>query len=286
MRLSGKDLLLAGLAVVIVAVILLFGFPNQSSGTNVTTTWTVDFAGTPAPIAPGNVTTWTFAGGAWTMSSVANGGHSVWVFSNITSQASCTKGSTVPLGVTIDFAGMPSPMDEGNATTWSRDQGEWTKIVTPNDGHSIWVLNNMSSQSKCFKGDTVTSTLTIDFVGASSPTDPGNLTTWKKVGGEWAKTSVANNGHSVWVFENITSKPTCYAQLLVAEGIARFTDTNTPYLGLGGIIIDGMAGLENQKNGGPGWQYYLNGVYANRSCSLNYLSNGDTVLWMYKPLAG
>jgi hypothetical protein len=286
MRLSGKDIVLAGLAVVIVAVILLFGFPDQSSGTNVTTTWTVDFAGTPAPIAPGNVTTWTFAGGAWTMSTVANGGHSVWVFSNITSQASCSKGDTLPLGVTVDFAGMPAPMHAGNTTTWSYDQGEWAESVALSDGHSVWALTNMSSQSKCFKGDTVTTMITIDFVGAASPTNPGNLTTWTKIDGSWLKTSVANNGHSVWIFENVTSKPTCYAQLLVAEEIAGFSDSNASYSSLGGIIIQGMAGLDNQNNGGPGWQYYLNGMYANRSCSLNYLSNGDTVLWMYKPLVG
>jgi len=284
MRINGKDVMLAGLAAVIVAVILLFGFPNLGSGTNVTTTWTVDFDGTPAPIAPGNVTTWTFDGGAWIMSSVANGGHSVWVFSNITSEASCTKGDTLPLGVTIDFASMPSPLHQGNTTTWSYDQGAWIKGVTLNDGHSVWVLANMPSQSKCFKGDTVKTTITIDFVGASAPTDPGNITTWTKIGSEWVKTSVANEGHSVWVFENVTSKPTCYAQLQVVEGIGGFEDTNVSYSEIGGILIQGLAGLENQNNGGPGWQYYLNGVYASRSCSLNYLSNGDIVIWMYKPL--
>ena len=286
MKLGGKDIVLAGLAVAIVAVILLFGFPNQSSGTSVTTTWTVDFASTPAPIAPGNVTTWTFSGGEWTMSTVANGGHSVWVFSNITSQSSCTKMATQPVGVTIDFTDMPSPMDEGDTTTWSYDQGEWTKGVAPNDGKSVWILTNISSQSKCFKGDTVTTRLTIDFVDAAAPTDPGNLTTWTKVGEEWVKASVANSGHSVWVFENITSKPTCYAQLQVAEGIGGFEDTNASYSVIGGIFIQGIGGLENQNNGGPGWQYYLNDVYALRSCSLTYLSNGDTVLWKYMPLAG
>jgi hypothetical protein len=284
MRINGKDVLLAGLAVVIVAVILLFGFPNQGSGTNVTTTWTVDFAGTPAPISPGNVTTWTYAGDAWTMTSVANGGHSVWVFSNITSQASCTRGNTLPLQVTIDFAGDPAPMHQGNITTWSYDQNVWTRGVAMNNGHSVWVLANMSPQSKCFKGDTVTTTTTIDFVDASAPTDPGNITTWTRVGNEWLKTSVANGGHSVWVFVNVTSKPTCYAQLQAIEGIAGFEDTNVSYSEIGGILIQGLAGLENQNNGGPGWQYYLNGVYANRSCSLNYLSNGDIVVWMYKPL--
>ena len=86
--------------------------------------------------------------------------------------------------------------------------------------------------------------------------------------------------------ENITSKPTCYAQLQVAEGIGGFEDTNASYSVIGGILIQGIGGLENQNNGGPGWQYYLNDVYALRSCSLTYLSNGDTVLWMYKPLAG
>jgi len=286
MRLSGKDIVLAVLAVVIVAVILLFGFPNQGSGTNITTTWTVDFAGTPAPIAPGNVTTWTFAGGAWTMSSVANGNHSVWVFSNITSESSCTRGEALPPSVTIDFVDMPSPMHQGNTTTWSYDQGIWTTDIDQNGGHSVWMLANMSAQSKCFKGDTVVTTITIDFVEASSPTDPGNLTTWTKVDNEWVKTSAPNDGHSVWVFVNVTSKPNCLAQLQVAEGIGGFEDTNVSYSAIGGVLIQGLAGLENQDNGGPGWQYYLNGVYANRSCSLSYLSNGDTVVWMYKPLAG
>jgi hypothetical protein len=286
MKLNGKDLVLMGVSIIIVVTIVLFGFPNQSSGTNVTTTWTVDFAAVPAPIAPGNVTTWTFADGAWTMNTVANGGHSVWVFSNITSQASCTKGGTSPLQVTIDFASMPAPMHQGNSTTWSYDQETWTKSVNQNNGHSVWLLSNMSSQCKCFKGDTVTTTLTIDFIDASAPTDPGNLTTWTKVGSEWTKTSVANGGHSIWVFVNLTSKPTCYAQLQVAEGIANFGDTNASYSEIGGILIQGLAGLENQNNGGPGWQYYLNGVYAHRSCSLNYLSNGDDVVWMYKPLVG
>ncbi len=286
MRLSGKDIVLAGLAVAIVAVILLFGFPNQSSGTNVTTTWTVDFAGTPAPITPGNVTTWTFAGGAWTMSTVTNDGHSVWVFSNISSQASCTKSSMMPPGVIIDFAGTSAPMFPGNATTWMHGQDSWAKTSDPNDGHSVWVLANMSAQSKCFKGTTVTTTMTIDFVGASAPTHPGNITTWTKVGSEWVMTSVANGGHSVWVFENVTSKPTCYAQLLVTEAIGGFGDTNVSYSDIGGILIQGLAGLENQNNGGPGWQYYLNEKYATRSCSLTYLSNGDTVVWKYMPLAG
>ena len=129
MRINGKDIVLAGLAVVIVAVILLFGFPIQGSGTNVTTTWTVDFAGTPAPIAPGDVTTWTFAGGAWTMTSVANGGHSVWIFTNTTSKVSCVKDNVPPSRITIDFGGMPAPMRPGNITTWSYNQNAWFRKI-------------------------------------------------------------------------------------------------------------------------------------------------------------
>jgi hypothetical protein len=177
-------------------------------------------------------------------------------------------------------------MYQGNITTWSYDQDTWTRGSDLNGGRSIWVLANMSSHSKCFKGTTVTTTLTIDFIDASAPTDPGNITTWSKVGNEWVKTSVANGGHSVWVFENMTSKPTCYAQLLLAEEIGGFGDTNVSYSDIGGILIQGLAGLENQNNGGPGWQYYLNEKYATRSCSLTYLSNGDTVVWKYMPLAG
>jgi len=283
MKVSGKDVVLVALAAVIIVVIALFGFPSPGSSNTTTATWTVDFADVPSPISPGNVTTWTYHSGAWGMTSVRNGNRSVWMFANVSADFACSKNGAM---VTIDFASLPSPTTPGNSTTWSRSGATWTSTTNANGGHSIWTLESMSADAKCFRGDTVTATLTIDFVNAASPTDPGNLTTWKKVGGVWTKTSVANGGHSVWVFENLTSKPSCFAQLQAAESIGGFRDTNSTYSLIGGVKIESLAGLENQNGGGPGWQYWVDGVYANRSSSLFYLSNGDEVTWMYKPLAG
>ncbi len=283
MKISGKDVVLVALAAVIIVVIALFGFPSPSSGSTATTTWAVDFADVPSPISPGNVTTWTYHDGAWGMTSVRNGNRSVWMFENVSAEFVCSKSGA---SVTIDFASLPSPFAQGNSTTWTRSGTAWTSTTAVNGGHSLWTLESMSSEAKCSKGDTVTTTVTIDFVDAASPTDPGSLTTWKKVDGVWTKTSVANGGHSVWVFENVTSKPNCFAQLQAAESIGGFGDTNTSYSIIGGIKIESLAGLVNQNGGGPGWQYWVNGVYANRSSSLFYISSGDEVTWMYKPLAG
>ncbi|MDD1769658.1 MAG: DUF4430 domain-containing protein [Methanomassiliicoccales archaeon] len=284
MKLTRKDALLAAVAAMMIVFVTAFVLFTQTGSSASTTTWTVDFADTSSPVSPGNVTTWTYANGSWTVVSVTNGDRSVWMFTNVTSAFACSMSGSTPCTVTIDFAEMPSPFNVGNNTLWTHFDNTWFVSSSLNDGHSIWTLQNVSAQTKLQKGETVTAIITIDFVGTASPSDPGNLTTWTKVNGVWTKSSVPNGGHSIWVFVNVTSKPTCLAQLYAAEGIGGFGDTNSTYAGVGGVLINSIAGLENQMSGGPGWQYYVNGVYASRSCSLYYLSNGDQVVWMYKPL--
>jgi hypothetical protein len=285
MKFGRKDVLLVVMALVMVGIIgAAVVITTQSGSAATTTTWTVDFGDVPSPFSSGNVTTWTFADGAWSETSVTNGNRSVWMFANVSSGFSCRLSGASPIAVTIDFGGMPSPFNVGNNTLWTRSGSDWWVSSSSNYGHSMWTLQNMSPQAKCFSGQTVTSTITIDFIDSASPNNPGNLTTWTMINGVWTKTSVPNDGHSVWVFRNLTSKPSCFAQLQAAESIGGFGDTNSTYSAIGGVLIVSLAGLENQNNGGPGWQYYVNGIYAQRSCSLYYMSNGDQVVWMYKPL--
>ncbi len=130
----------------------------------------------------------------------------------------------------------------------------------------------------------VTTDLTIDFVNTPAPIHPGNLTTWQKVDGEWLNTSVANEGHSVWVFKNVTSGSNCYLQLMEAASIAHF-DVETEEQTLG-LLVTSIAGLTNQMGGGPGWQFYVNDVYGNHACNVIPIANGDNVEWKYMPLAG
>jgi hypothetical protein len=128
-------------------------------------------------------------------------------------------------------------------------------------------------------GITVTTTLSIDFSEWQAPAYSGNLTTWTKVDGSWTITSVPNDGHGVWVFKNITSKSNCYEQLLAASSLAQFSvHVQNQTLG---TLVDAIAGVENQHPG-AGWQYYLNGVYANRACNLNAINNGDEILWIFQ----
>jgi hypothetical protein len=133
-------------------------------------------------------------------------------------------------------------------------------------------------------GGQVTATLTIDFVDADALFNPGNMTTWEKVGGSWQATTESNANHSVWVFKNVTSESNCYLQLLAASSIGGFkvvTDNQTL-----GILVTSIAGLTNQLSGGPGWQFYVNGAYANRACNLVGVESGDRIEWKYMPLAG
>ncbi len=128
-------------------------------------------------------------------------------------------------------------------------------------------------------GDTVTATLTIDFAESQAPAYSGNLTTWTMIDGSWTITSVPNDGHSVWVFENMTSQSNCYEQLIAASSIGHFTmQVQNQTLG---TFVDSIAGVQNQDPG-AGWQYYINGVYANRACNLNAISNGDEIIWIYQ----
>jgi len=280
MKLSPKDIVLVAVAAVIILVIALFGFPNPDAGVAVTTTWTIDFASTPSPIAPGNITTWTYAGGAWTMTSADNNDRSVWRFGNVTSDCSIEKSGDTSATITIDFAALRAPLNPGNVSTWTFSGDAWSSTSLANGDHSQWTLMNLTAQAKCFKGETVIATLVIDFVDAAAPLNPGNLTTWEKVGNTWQITTETNAGHSEWVFKNVTSGYKCYQQLMTVASIGEFgVITVNQTLG---VFVTSIAGLANQEGGGPGWQYYVNGVYANRACNIIPVGNGDQVVWKYQ----
>ncbi len=133
--------------------------------------------------------------------------------------------------------------------------------------------------SQGLTGNTVTATLTINFAGSQAPAYPGNLTTWTLVDGSWVISTVPNDGHSVWVFKNMTSKSNCYEQLIAASSLGHFSmHVQNQTLG---TFVDSIAGIHNQDPG-AGWQYYINGVYANRACNLNAISNADEIMWIYQ----
>jgi hypothetical protein len=146
----------------------------------------------------------------------------------------------------------------------------------------IVVIAAFGFPSPAGSGGQVTTTMIIDFEDSDAPLNPGNRTTWEMVGGSWKATTESNANHSVWVFKNVTSGSNCYLQLLAASSIGGFqvaTDNQTL-----GMLVTSIAGLTNQLGGGPGWQFWVNGVYANRSCNQIGIEDGDTVEWRYKPL--
>lgn len=90
-KLRPRDYILIVLAVVIILVIALFGFPNTgNTEVTVKSSLTIQFADAPAPMNQGKNTTWTMAGGSWASSVVNNtSGETVWIFENVTSKSNC-----------------------------------------------------------------------------------------------------------------------------------------------------------------------------------------------------
>ena len=128
----------------------------------------------------------------------------------------------------------------------------------------------------------IKSNLTIDFANVPSPTNQGMNTTWKMTGGS-STSSISNNsqGQTVWIFENITSKSNCYDQLVSASRIAGFEiGSQNQTLGL---IVTSIGGAANLEFEGRAWQYYVNGMYANRACNIVTVANDDHVIWKYQP---
>jgi hypothetical protein len=131
-------------------------------------------------------------------------------------------------------------------------------------------------------GDEVTTTVRLEFgsPGVPSPINPGNDTVWTKVGNEWAVTSKPNSsGITTWTFRNLTSGSNCYDQLMAAAKIGGFhvvADNQTM-----GTIVTEIANDANLEHESRAWQYYVNGVYANKACNKFAILNGDVVIWKY-----
>lgn len=131
-------------------------------------------------------------------------------------------------------------------------------------------------------GQTVSTTLTIDFYDAPAPIHQGNTTTWTWNGQSWTETTSVNvTGHTVWVFVGLTSTSDCQSQLMAAKQIGNFTvETESQPLG---VLITSIGGDANLQYEGRAWQYYVNGVYANHAVNLYTIGNGDQVVWKYIP---
>ncbi|MGD0817199.1 MAG: DUF4430 domain-containing protein [Methanomassiliicoccales archaeon] len=129
---------------------------------------------------------------------------------------------------------------------------------------------------------TVKTSITIEFANAPTQMNQGKNTTWNMVEGNWIS-SLTNNsqGETVWKFENVTSKSSCYDQLMAAAHIAAFeVESQNQTLGL---IVTSIGACSNLEFEGRAWQYYVNGVYANRACNIVTVANGDHVVWKYQP---
>ena len=123
-------------------------------------------------------------------------------------------------------------------------------------------------------------TLTIDFEGAEGTINPGNVTTWNYVDGEWDITVEDGDGDTVYTFLNL-SADNCLGQILYAAEIAGFGVHKTYFSVPGGWLVEGIDGLETEVPG-PAWQFWVNGEYSNYSADKIDLEEGDETEWRFQ----
>lgn len=123
------------------------------------------------------------------------------------------------------------------------------------------------------------SSLVIDFKGSGGSVNPGNLTTWTKEGGAWSVETHSNDGHTMWIFNNVTSGLTVLDLLERCAEIGAFEVSTKHYVGMG-TLVESIDGVQNEKPG-RGWQYYVNDQYATQACDLFEMENGDIVTWVF-----
>lgn len=156
-------------------------------------------------------------------------------------------------------------------------------------GDLVWLIITMTViaaviSSGCLSGgeganEQRTASLIIDFIESGGSINPGNLTTWTKIGNAWSVATQSNGGHTVWVFYNVTSGSSVLSLLEECSTFGVFEVVTKHYVGMG-TLVESIGGVHNEKPG-RGWQYYVNGEYATQACDHYTMDNDDVVTWMF-----
>lgn len=121
-------------------------------------------------------------------------------------------------------------------------------------------------------------TLVVDFGPEKAPLHPGNITTWKKLDGEW-RYQTNSSGGSVWRFENMSSPGSSVIDCLkMAVKLAGFNIETHEYIY--GTFVESIAGVENGRND-HNWLYRVEGEFANIAADRYHLDDGDEIEWRY-----
>lgn len=124
-----------------------------------------------------------------------------------------------------------------------------------------------------------TATLVVDFNGSGGHVNPGDKTIWTKVGNVWTSEKQSNNGHTIWVFRNVTFESKVLDLLEACSVIGGFEVVAKNYVGMG-TFVEAIDQVHNEVPG-RGWQYDVNRQYANQACNLYALNDQDVVTWMF-----
>lgn len=124
-----------------------------------------------------------------------------------------------------------------------------------------------------------TATLVVDFNGSGGHINPGDKTIWTKVGNVWTSEKQSNGGHTIWVFRNVTSGSKVFDLLEACSAIAGFEIGTKNYVGMG-TLVEAIDQVYTEMYG-RGWQYDVNGEWANRACNLYALNDQDVVTWVF-----
>ncbi|MDI6707658.1 MAG: DUF4430 domain-containing protein [Candidatus Thermoplasmatota archaeon] len=142
-------------------------------------------------------------------------------------------------------------------------------------------LEHVESSKPIVTALPITATLIIDFESAFVSYENGNKTIWRYENGCWQTYTEWNNHHTVWIFENISTRnPSVYGFLIEASMIGNFTIGSTYYEASRSVFVSSIAGVETGTNN-KYWQYWVNGKYGEVGASKKRVYNNDVIEWRF-----
>ncbi len=142
-------------------------------------------------------------------------------------------------------------------------------------------LEYITSSEPIISDSAITATLTIDFEDASVSYKNGNKTIRKYENDCWQTYTEWNNNHTIWVFENISTRnASVYGFLIEASKIGNFNIGSTYYESYHSVFVSSIAGVETGTNN-KYWQYWVNGKYGEVGCSKKAVENNDVIEWRF-----
>jgi hypothetical protein len=123
--------------------------------------------------------------------------------------------------------------------------------------------------------------ITIYAVSTHHIEIPGTVTKPKTNVVQNITISISSDAWSLSHTYEFSQNLSVYEILNQTAHLYNFTITKTYFTGYDSFFIESINNVKNGQNN-KYWQFYVNGVYANKGCSQYFVSNNDVIEWEFE----